>query len=133
MSVVIIIFPACGGDLMSPYGILRSTNYPKPYPKDLRCAWTIVAPRGHKISLIFQDFALENNVRCSDGDFVAVYDGKSLASKKVGEYCGSTIPPTFTSSTDKLHITFRTNRIAELRGFIASYNSSMGKEGLAWD
>lgn len=132
INVVVIDLTTCGGDLMMPYGVLRSTNYPKPYPKDLHCVWKIVAPRGHKITLIFQDFALESNNRCSDGDFVAVYDGGNLAPKKVGEYCGNVLPPPFTSSSDKLYIKFRTNGMKELKGFRASFNSSMGK-GLARD
>ena len=114
---------------MRPYGVITSPNYPQPYPKDQHCAWTIVAPRGHKITLIFKEFVLEHNTKCSDGDFLTVYDGENLTARKVGEFCGRAIPPPFTSSTDKLYIKFRTNRMTELKGFSASYNSSMGKGG----
>lgn len=44
---------SCGGSVVIPINgsrIITSPNYPEPYPSQIACDWTVVAPRGHYIN-----------------------------------------------------------------------------------
>ena len=52
---------ACGGYLELEEGTIQSPSYPDFYPQNKNCAWQIVAPKQHRISLNFTHFDLEGN------------------------------------------------------------------------
>ena len=55
-------------------------------------------------------------------DFVDVYDGSSNSSPLIGKYNGTTLPPTLTSSFNKLFVTFKTDHSILGTGFAAIYH-----------
>ncbi|XP_031556386.1 fibrillin-1-like [Actinia tenebrosa] len=90
-----------GGEIMSP-------GYPTQYSDNQNCYWTISS--NTNIGLYFKTFNTEG---CCD--HIRVYDGNSTSSPQLGSYSGSTLPSYITSSSNQLHITFRTEKILAFR------------------
>ena len=55
---------ACGGQLTTPTGVITSPNYPGYYAHNRDCRWFITAPQGKRITLTFEDFAIEPQATC---------------------------------------------------------------------
>ena len=91
------------------------------YPSNLACKWTITAPLGNKIKLLFKDFVVETSRSCRS-DYLLLYDGKNNNARLVGRYC-VTMPATFTSSSNYIHLEFHSDVSLEYRGFYATYNT----------
>ena len=49
----------CGGRLAGSTGTITSPGYPRAYPHNRLCTWTIVAPEGRRVSLEILDFDIE--------------------------------------------------------------------------
>lgn len=49
----------CGGPLALPSGTFRSPGYPRNYPDDIKCIWTITVPPGSTLELEFRFFETE--------------------------------------------------------------------------
>lgn len=61
----------CGGYLNKPEGSFTSPNYPKSYPRDTICLWTIEVDYGHLIEITFVDYDFEASLNCKqDGVIV---------------------------------------------------------------
>lgn len=73
--------------------------------------------------MFFTDFELEQLFNCN-GDYLAIYDGPTASSSLAGQYCGTTIPPTFVSSSNIVFMNFVTDKNFHKRGFDISYMSS---------
>ena len=56
-------------------------------------------------------------------DSVSIYDGPSNASPRVGKYCGNSLPPEFKSTTNEVLIYFKSDGIAQRKGFKLEYES----------
>ena len=50
----------CKRDINDSRGAIESLNYPSPYPNNMNCEWTILAPKGNKIFIAFSDFEMED-------------------------------------------------------------------------
>lgn len=50
--------------LNNMYGIIRSPNFPEPYPKESELCWNISVPEGFQIRLYFVHFDLEPSYLC---------------------------------------------------------------------
>lgn len=61
----------CGGILSKPEGVFSTPNYPKPYPLDTECLWTIQVDYGHLIEITFHDFDFDGIFGCLDGVIVS--------------------------------------------------------------
>ena len=57
--------------LNNMYGIIRSPNFPEPYPKESALCWNISVPEGFQIRLYFVHFDLEPSYLC-EYDYVKV-------------------------------------------------------------
>ncbi|KAJ7371381.1 hypothetical protein OS493_025843 [Desmophyllum pertusum] len=84
------------------------------------CTWKITALSNKRIKLYFDNFRLESGL-CSSNDYLEVRDGSSSTSLRKGTYCGSSAPPTITSSGRYLWVRFRSDSQTTYRGFQARY------------
>ncbi|XP_032329761.1 CUB and sushi domain-containing protein 2-like isoform X2 [Camelus ferus] len=64
----------CTFQLQGPNGTVESPGFPYGYPNYANCTWTITAEDQHRIQLVFQSFALEE-----DFDVLSVFDGPAPA------------------------------------------------------
>ena len=103
-------------------GIITTPNYPNPYPNDKTCNWDIQGPRGMKIELKFEDFELkrylQDGIFCSSTDYLAIYDGKSSRSNRIGDLlCGSRIPNDIISTSNNIHLEWKSDWHGVSKGF----------------
>ncbi|XP_061399860.1 protein tolkin [Musca vetustissima] len=116
---------ACGGVIEYPNGTITSPSFPDPYPLLKDCIWEIIAPPKHKISLNFTHFDLEGATHHQSEcgyDKVTIYSKLSENRlKKIGTYCGSSIPPTATSEGNALRVEFHSDKSIQKSGFAAVF------------
>jgi len=60
------MFPGCGGILKKPSGKFTSPNYPRNYPIDTVCEWTILVDWGHSVELTVKDISIHSENNCTD-------------------------------------------------------------------
>ncbi len=69
-------------------GVIESPNFPRPYPHNRNCTWTIVAPRGNTLNLTFSHFEVEEG-RNENGtcmyDFVDIKEEVRPCKKELDE------------------------------------------------
>ncbi|XP_068628109.1 cubilin-like [Battus philenor] len=115
----------CGGIHRESTGMI---NHPSDsetkYKNDQKCTWMILAPAGMHIKLTWNRFNLENDIRAScSHDFVELYEIDDYNDRSVlGRYCGKTLPPIITTSTNKLMIKFESDNSVRESGFSLSYS-----------
>lgn len=116
---------ACGGVIEYPNGTITSPSFPDTYPFLKDCIWEIIAPPKHKISLNFTHFDLEGATHHQSEcgyDKVTIYSKLSENRlKKIGTYCGSSIPPTATSEGNALRVEFHSDKSIQKSGFAAVF------------
>ncbi|XP_036358468.1 cubilin-like [Octopus sinensis] len=108
----------CGGVLTGPLGTVASPLKGDSYPNGIRCIWNIIVDPQLLITLVFTQFALESHSTC-DHDYVKIIDGKKPSNEL--KYCGSNIPPAFTSSSSRITVIFKADSSVAFRGFKAMY------------
>lgn len=97
-----------------------SPNYPKSYPVNSECIWTIVTTPGDTIELIFHDFHVENNGACRF-DFVEIRQGSTGLSPLIGKFCASTIFSPINSTGNSLFIRLVSDGTVSEKGFRATW------------
>lgn len=112
----------CGGALTGLSGEISSPGYPLEYNNNADCTWTIGVSIGSLVTLVFLDFQLENNEGCNF-DFVALFDGPTVAHPHLGNYCGATKPPKVVTTSNNLLVVFKSDFNIGGRGFKAYYYS----------
>ncbi|XP_037806312.1 dorsal-ventral patterning protein tolloid [Lucilia sericata] len=116
---------ACGGVIEYPNGTITSPSFPDTYPVLKDCIWEIIAQPKHKISLNFTHFDLEGATHHQSEcgyDKVTIYSKMSENRlKKIGTYCGSSIPPTATSEGNALRVEFHSDKSIQRSGFAAVF------------
>ena len=65
---------------------------------------------------------IEETPSCTN-DYVALYNGPDSNSPLVGQYCGSTLPSSYTTSSRQLLFTFVSDNVNTGQGFRATYTS----------
>ncbi|XP_043916230.1 cubilin-like [Protopterus annectens] len=97
-------------------GLVESPNYPGLYPHGAFCNWTIQVTSSNTINYTFNAFNLENHASCNF-DYVKLYDGPNDQSNLIGSFCGVTPPPASTTTSNYLHIVFRSDFSLAQTGF----------------
>ncbi|KAG8252010.1 hypothetical protein J6590_068218 [Homalodisca vitripennis] len=120
----ILIRGAKGVLTASAGDISLATGTDENYLDDQDCEWRIQLPLGDKIQITFNKFDLEETTPCDD--FLEVRDGASRTSPMVGQWCGSNLPPDFTSSSNELTIIFHSDLIFGGSGFTLHYKPVCG-------
>uniref|UniRef100_A0A0B7BPM5 CUB domain-containing protein n=1 Tax=Arion vulgaris TaxID=1028688 RepID=A0A0B7BPM5_9EUPU len=119
-------FTECGGIITEPQGVITSPNYPNNYVSNtVACAWKIVAPEGTKIRVNFTDFNFETNTGC-DSDNLQLQNGGLSDSPVIGKYCGTDLPSSFLSQSNKLRLTLQSNLTSRARRFRIVYSFDSG-------
>ncbi|MBZ3891922.1 Cubilin [Sciurus carolinensis] len=117
---------ACLEDYTDASGIISSPNFPENYPNDWECIYRITVETQQQIALHFTNFSLEEgfNGNCI-GDFVEIRDGGYENSPTLGKYCGSNLPPSIISHSNKLWLKFKSDMIISESGFSAYWDGSL--------
>lgn len=98
----------------STSGIIYS-NKDGVYSDSMECHWSLSS--NTNLELVFFRFETESGY-----DFVYVYDGGSTSSPLIGQYRGSPLPLTITSSSNQLYVVFTSDGSNTYSGFAASYH-----------
>ncbi|KAK2846663.1 hypothetical protein Q5P01_009662 [Channa striata] len=111
---------SCGGQLIYEKGTFSTPNFPNYYPPKTSCQWSLEVPQGKAVKVTFKKFLLsepgQKNINGCTKDFVEV-NGKKLC----GEKPDSTV--TETSTTNKMNVTFSSDRSYVDRGFDAQFEA----------
>ncbi|XP_072010324.1 cubilin [Engystomops pustulosus] len=110
----------CGGTLTALSGGFTSPNYPMPYYDNSECYWLLKSSSGNLLEIDFQHFDLEYHRNC-ERDYLAVYNGNSTVSNKLGQLCGQTLPAPIRSTSNAMYVKMRTDSIMSHSGFLANY------------
>ncbi|KAG5452683.1 Cubilin [Clonorchis sinensis] len=112
---------ACTYVLSDIVGVLRSPNYPTPYPHPLSCWWQITKPDRYS-RLEFEVFDVGEPIaeRKCISDFVLIQIREQGKTVTHGPYCGQTTPGPL-NFYDEVNVTFVANGTGEHRGFYATY------------
>ncbi|XP_041982769.1 cubilin-like [Aricia agestis] len=113
----------CGGVYKAPSAtITHPANDHGRYNNDQTCLWTIIAPVGTQIQLTWQRFDLEEMSECSSDyvELLEIVEG-STGNSSLAKYCGSTLPPAVTISSNILMIKFVSDSSIRSDGFSVSY------------
>ncbi|KAM3920257.1 astacin-like metalloendopeptidase [Leptodactylus fuscus] len=114
----------CGGTFTAPTGTVVSPGYDQHqmYPPYSNCTWTILAPLGHVVQLVFTDFSLEAGTPCVY-DFLEVRDGNLFSSPLLGKaLCGTRTIGPLTSTKNAMLLHFQSDSSSEGTGFMAKYS-----------
>ncbi|XP_003786834.1 cubilin [Otolemur garnettii] len=116
---------ACLEDHTSESGTLTSPNYPNDYPNNWECIYRITVESSQQIALHFTNFSLEEAFggNCHS-DFLEIRDGGYETSPLLGIYCGSNLPPTIISHSNKLWLKFQSDMVISMSGFSAYWDGS---------
>ncbi|KAI8499746.1 hypothetical protein Bbelb_227970 [Branchiostoma belcheri] len=118
------VHPDCGSSFLGgPSGEIKSPMHPQNYHDFLNCQWLINATGSDPITLSFKEFSVEAGGANCAYDALKVYDGANDKAPLLGTFCGEENPPEFTSSGDRMFITFSTDSSYNQRGFIMEYSS----------
>ncbi|KAG9273306.1 hypothetical protein AMEX_G12416 [Astyanax mexicanus] len=107
---------SCGGTLKGNSGTFTSPNYPKYYPPNTRCEWTIEVPPNMNVKLIFSKFMMSvGQPGLCQNDYVQVNEEKLCGSVSANKLV--------TSSSNKMKVVFYSDGTLVDRGFNATFSS----------
>uniref|UniRef100_A0A9L0I7U5 CUB and Sushi multiple domains 2 n=1 Tax=Equus asinus TaxID=9793 RepID=A0A9L0I7U5_EQUAS len=106
----------CTFQLQGPNGTVESPGFPYGYPNYANCTWTITAEDQHRIQLVFQSFALEE-----DFDVLSVFDGPPQPENLRTRLTGFQLPATIVSAASTLSLRLISDYAVSAQGFRASY------------
>ncbi|XP_057355961.1 CUB and sushi domain-containing protein 2 isoform X3 [Manis pentadactyla] len=106
----------CTFQLQGPNGTVESPGFPYGYPNYADCTWTITAEDQHRIQLVFQSFALEE-----DFDVLSVFDGPPRPEHLRTRLTGFQLPATIVSAATTLSLRLISDYAVSAQGFHASY------------
>uniref|UniRef100_A0A8B9GL35 Cubilin n=1 Tax=Amazona collaria TaxID=241587 RepID=A0A8B9GL35_9PSIT len=119
---------ACGGIFNGSVGVISSPGHSVlDYHNNMNCSYYITVGNNKVVSLKFNSFQLELSPSCYK-DYVAVYDGSDTHAPLLGKFCGSTLPPNITSSSNNLFLVFNTDFFGADRGWKASFRETLGPQ-----
>ncbi|XP_061441668.1 cubilin [Rhineura floridana] len=113
----------CGGTLYGETGSLTSPGYPASYQNQTDCEWTIKAPQGRVITVIFAFISIDDPGDCTS-NYLKLYNGPDSSHTSIGPYCGmdTNIVP-FTASSHQVVIKFHSEYVTLPSGFRLTWNS----------
>ncbi|XP_074125190.1 complement C1r subcomponent isoform X1 [Sminthopsis crassicaudata] len=116
----------CSSELFTEEsGYIASLEYPKAYPPDMRCNYSIRADRGLTINLEFlEPFEIDDHqqVHCPYDQLQVYASGKPL-----GEYCGIRSPGIINTSSNAVDVLFFTDESGDSRGWKIHYATEIIK------
>ncbi|XP_034427678.1 cubilin [Hippoglossus hippoglossus] len=115
----------CGGPVTAPSGEIHSPLYPSSYPNNVDCSWVISVDSHHRVLFNFSDLDIEYHSSCS-WDYVVVHDGPTISSPLLAHVCGTSLPPSVTSTQNTITVRFRSDSSRSHRGFSAHFSQACG-------
>lgn len=115
----------CGGPVTAPSGEIHSPLYPNSYPNNVDCSWAISVDHNHRVFLNFTDLDIEYHSSCA-WDYVAIHDGPTISSPLLAHVCGTSVPPSITSTQSTMYVRFRSDSSRSHRGFSARFSEACG-------
>ena len=112
----------CVYHLTKPEDTFSSLGYPNGYPSNIACEWLIEVDYVHSVQLTFEHVNTEKMSNCQF-DKIDVYNGVNDKAPKLGELCHSDKPVVYTSSGNKIFVTFTSDSLGTGQGFTAKYES----------
>ncbi|XP_040212234.1 low choriolytic enzyme-like [Rana temporaria] len=111
----------CNGvlTLKTQQGIVASPNFPKNYPNNAYCQWTISTTS--KIKITFTDFDVDGDMKSVCTDVLWIYDSQYMLAAYQKVFCGQTLPPSFTSRGNNMQIIFNSDATVSRKGFRLVY------------
>ena len=111
----------CSGNttFTSSSGTFSDGSNNNQYANNSTCSWLIQPPSAASITLTFSAFDTEQNF-----DGVAVYDGIDNTAPLLGQFSGSTIPSSVTSSGGSMFVEFLSDNAERDNGWTANYTST---------
>ncbi|RDD35854.1 Cubilin, partial [Trichoplax sp. H2] len=107
-------------------GIIKSPHFPQPFPVPSCSIYRIQVPAGRVIKLTWNKFSISPNVPVSSClNYIELYDRWLKSENKIYKFCsGDKLPPSFTSSSNTVYLTFTASTISSLNsGFEGVYRS----------
>jgi Zn-dependent metalloprotease len=110
----------CNGTttLTAPSGTFADGSASNLYNNNADCYWLIQPPGVSSISLDFPSFATEQGY-----DGVTVFDGATTAAPVLGQFTGSTVPQTLSSTQGVMLVHFAADETIRQQGWTATYNA----------
>ena len=98
-------------------GYITSPTFPAKYPPNSECSWTLEAPPGHFMKMVFRVF----QTQCPD-DKVMIRDNDQTG-QLLGQFCGEPEVPVFRGR--KLWVSFKSDKLfaSGEDGFNATYEA----------
>ncbi|XP_043943183.1 ovochymase-1 [Protopterus annectens] len=122
----------CAGvKLTKARGEIKSPGYPRKYPNNARCTWTIEAVEDSVIRLDFKTFRTEKTEVCIDHLFV--YATQNNIQELTAHYCGETLPSSLKVVGSRVTLVFTSNDQVTFEGFWLTYHIHLpefGSDGL---
>merc|ERR1712168_1523661 len=112
------VHSACPGplDVSADGSAIVSANFGSGNYDDYEtCAWRVSAGPGQYVPLMFSDLDVEYDATCSY-DRLTIHEGSDDTAPSV-TYCGSDLPPVFTSTGENLFVTFTSDYCVTAGGF----------------
>ncbi|CAH1231077.1 CSMD2 [Branchiostoma lanceolatum] len=109
----------CGGNITNATsGVILSPGYPDRYTANLSCTWSLSAPEGTLLQLMFNNFSLEDGK-----DFLYANDENRPDDQPETTLTGSTVPANWLSWTNNVVLQLVTGADAGMGGFSLAYES----------
>ncbi|XP_014254813.1 cubilin-like [Cimex lectularius] len=96
---------SCVRNFLASSGTIITPNYPAYYGPGLQCRWTIRVNERKQIRLNVKDFDVEFSHGCNR-DYLEIRNGGTETSPVIGRFCGKTIPREIISHSNKLYLSF---------------------------
>ncbi len=110
--------------LTAPSGTFSDGSGIDKYANNSQCAWLIQPTLANTISLSFSSFDTE-----LDYDGVIVFDGANDTAPVLGQFTGTTLPSTVTSTGGSMYVLFLSDEALRSNGWDANYNSTTLSSG----
>ncbi len=102
-------------------GKFSSPNYPKNYPINMTCRWTIKTVPNSRILINFTDFKVEKNKKCLY-DYLLIRDSRNGWGVISSKYCGHGSITTYLSQENNVELRFVSDKLGNVdKGFIANW------------
>lgn len=89
------------------------------YANNTECSWLIQPANANSVTLNFTSFDTELNY-----DGVIVFNGANSSAPVLGQFTGTTLPPSVTSSGGSMYVVFLSDEALRSNGWTANYNST---------
>lgn len=114
----------CGGEHSGDSGYIASEGFPRHYPPNRNCTWTITVPEGQVATLSFRVFDLEPDPLCRF-DSLSVYGGHGPGAPLLGRFCGTFRPGALLATGNRLLLRMASDGATAGRGFLAWFSAAL--------